>query len=318
MSFIIPAQNEELLLPNTLDSIHNATKQQLTYEVILINNASTDNTASIAASKGARVINQETGTIGSLRNTGVKNSLGEFLVFLDADVTLTDTWYEEFRCVLNSLKADPLIITGSRCSTVDSAGWIAKSWFQSKTEVHQTTHVGTGHMITSKHLFNSVSGFDDRLVTGEDFDFCSRAKQFGAKVYENQNLKVIHHGVPNTLNEFIQREIWHGLGDALSLNTFITSKVAILSAIFFVSHITLVLSLLFNSRLYWLPTVSLVIIFLICIISSWKKYYFAPLSVIFRNIFLYYLYFWGRSISIFVRIIPVYRKHRPRSGRIDS
>jgi len=56
ISAVIPAYNEEILLPKCLDSVFNQSLPREFYEVIVVDNASTDKTAVIAREKGARVL----------------------------------------------------------------------------------------------------------------------------------------------------------------------------------------------------------------------------------------------------------------------
>ena len=315
VSFIIPAKNEEHLLPETLDSIINIIDSRIEYEIIVVDNGSSDNTITIAQDKNARVITQHTGTIGSLRNTGASQAHGNSLVFLDADVSITQEWLAPFLDTIESFKNNPYIITGSRCSTSESAGWISSSWFQQPPVIRHTTHVGTGHMITTKILFNSISGFDESLKTAEDFDFCTRAIKSGASVIGNHQLKVFHKGTPETLSEFFLREVWHGSGDVTTLKTTWNSKVALTSIVFLLAHILALLGIIFLPQSLSLLYISAITILVICSLSAWKKYYFAPIGIIIKNMLLYYIYYWGRSMSVINRIVPFLGHHVPRSGR---
>lgn len=315
VSFIIPAKNEEAMLPSTLDSIHAVADNKFKYEIIVIDNDSHDNTVAIAKSKGAQVFVQKSGTIGGLRNIAAKMAKGKCLVFIDADVSITGEWLDPFLDVIGSMNANDKVITGSRCSTDDNAGWIAKSWFRRAQNLHITTHVGTGHMITSKQFFDRLGGFNERLQTGEDYEFCARAKRDGATIFENSKLRVIHFGVPKTLIEFIRREIWHGTGDVYSIKTLISSKVAMLSLCFLAAHLGLIYAIIFsNDNALQIFVCSLIILAIISI-SSWIKYHYAPTIVILRNIVLYYFYFWARNISIINRILPILSLRAPRAGR---
>lgn len=91
VSIIIPARNEEKNIPVILSSIQKQTFRP--YEVIVVDDGSTDRTGQIAAQYGVKVIqNTEipdgwTGKTWAVWN-GYKNSSGDVLVFLDADVRL--------------------------------------------------------------------------------------------------------------------------------------------------------------------------------------------------------------------------------------
>ena len=86
LSFVVPAYNEEKCLPATLASIHEAARALgLEYEIVVANDASTDATATVAESAGARVVTVHNRQIAGTRNSGARAALGERLVFVDAD-----------------------------------------------------------------------------------------------------------------------------------------------------------------------------------------------------------------------------------------
>jgi len=92
ISFVVPAHNEERLIGATLDAIHAAAREVAQpYEVVVANDASTDETAAIARARGARVVDCEHRQIARVRNTGARASTGHILVFVDADTRISTT-----------------------------------------------------------------------------------------------------------------------------------------------------------------------------------------------------------------------------------
>jgi glycosyltransferase involved in cell wall biosynthesis len=86
ISFIIPAHNEEICLPATLDALVAAANQVgRPCEVIVVNDASTDRTGAIADERGARVIDVQFRQIAATRNAGARAARGDILFFVDAD-----------------------------------------------------------------------------------------------------------------------------------------------------------------------------------------------------------------------------------------
>ena len=86
ISFIIPAFNEADYLGDTLDAVHEAMRgMDVLYEVVVANDASTDGTAALAVSRGARVIEVAHRQIAATRNAGARAAQGMYLVFIDAD-----------------------------------------------------------------------------------------------------------------------------------------------------------------------------------------------------------------------------------------
>ena len=90
LSFIVPAHNEEREIGGTLDAIRQAAS--LTgepYEVIVVDDASTDQTAAVAASRGAAIVRVAHRHIAAARNAGAKVATGDMLLFVDADTTVS-------------------------------------------------------------------------------------------------------------------------------------------------------------------------------------------------------------------------------------
>src|ERR1019366_2792714 len=86
LSFVIPAHNEERFLAKTLASVRAAaTSVGEPFELIVVDDASTDRTASIARSFDAAVIPVRLRHIAAVRNAGAREARGDVLIFVDAD-----------------------------------------------------------------------------------------------------------------------------------------------------------------------------------------------------------------------------------------
>jgi len=91
VSVVIPAYNEEKYLPLCLESIK---KQDYAaeYEVIVVDNASTDNTAKIALDWGTRVVYESKRSPACARQKGAEAATGEIIAFIDADTQAPTCW----------------------------------------------------------------------------------------------------------------------------------------------------------------------------------------------------------------------------------
>ncbi len=90
VSFVIPAHNEERWIQRSIAAIRTAMQGLVeSYEVIVVDDASTDATARLAESEGARVVRVGHRQIAATRNAGARAAQGEFLFFVDADTLAT-------------------------------------------------------------------------------------------------------------------------------------------------------------------------------------------------------------------------------------
>ncbi|MEY3949818.1 MAG: hypothetical protein RJB43_1173 [Verrucomicrobiota bacterium] len=91
VSVVIPAFNEEKLLPSTLAAIRGAAtafeQRGWTWECVVCDNNSTDGTAACAREAGAIVVFEPVNQIGRARDAGARVATGDWLVFIDADST---------------------------------------------------------------------------------------------------------------------------------------------------------------------------------------------------------------------------------------
>ena len=113
ISIIIPTYNEEDYLPNLLDSIKSQNFDD--YEVIVADANSTDRTREIAESYGCIVVDGGLPAVG--RNNGARVAKGEYLLFLDSDLELTDDY---LRNVLYEFKMEQLGIAITRMKPLSS------------------------------------------------------------------------------------------------------------------------------------------------------------------------------------------------------
>jgi glycosyltransferase involved in cell wall biosynthesis len=91
VSVVLPAFNEEKLLPSALAAVREAasafTARGWAWECVVCDNNSTDGTAAVARAVGATVVFEPVNQIGRARDAGARVATGEWLVFIDADST---------------------------------------------------------------------------------------------------------------------------------------------------------------------------------------------------------------------------------------
>ena len=110
-SIIIPIYNAERHLKSCLDSIVN--QNYLNYEVLLIDDGSTDKSGEICDDyvsrfKKFKVIHKENKGVSNARNKGIELSQGEYLLFVDSDDFLSETYLSSIYSVIE--KSNPSVV----------------------------------------------------------------------------------------------------------------------------------------------------------------------------------------------------------------
>ena len=165
-SFVIPAHDEAALLGDTLAALKAAADQlQLDYEVVVVDDASTDDTADIARRAGARVLQVSHRHIAATRNAGAGIAAGARLVFVDADTRVDAT-------VLSAAVAamDAGAVGGGCAVRLAGKVRLTERWFTALVmQVFRITRIAPGCFIfCTREAFDRVGGFDESLYAAED------------------------------------------------------------------------------------------------------------------------------------------------------
>jgi glycosyltransferase involved in cell wall biosynthesis len=226
LSIVIPAFNEARLIARGQASIAEHLRG-ISYEVIVVDNGSTDDTAQVAAQfPNVRVLKIPKSTIGRARNCGAELAHGPLFVFLDADVMVTAEWAVGIRKVMARVNAGESFFGGYQYDIPERASLIERSWFAASM-VGKMNYVGSANLIVSADIFHRINGFNEQLITTEDMDFGQRAVASGAVIEFDRGFHAIHLGFPRSVGHFVRREMWHSLGSFRSLSSFLKSKASI-------------------------------------------------------------------------------------------
>lgn len=216
-SIIIPAKNEEDRISACLSSIisNNYSKNQ--YEVIVVDNGSSDKTVALAESLGARVERLPEVNISALRNYGAQIAKGRMLAFLDADCTVSENWMDQ---ASRYLVKQNVSLFGSPPVIPEDSTWVQRTWLlvrgKRDKEINEVPWLESMNMFIPRKQFIEIGGFNERLVTCEDVDISYRLANYG-KVISDLRIKVTHHGEARTLLDFFRKENWRGKSNYVGL-----------------------------------------------------------------------------------------------------
>lgn len=178
LSIVIPAFNEEKLLPSTLAAVANAagalTAAGVTHEVIVCDNNSTDRTAAIAAEHGAAVIFEPVNQISRARNTGATLATGDWILFLDADSRPSYGLFSELVPALH----DGRILYGGALLEMDEYYVLAQGLVAMWHTLARNLKLAAGSFLfVRREAFHTSGGFSTKLFASEEIEFCQRLRR---------------------------------------------------------------------------------------------------------------------------------------------
>lgn len=211
VTVVIPAFNEERYIGPCLACLEAQTLSRDQFEVIVVDNGSTDNTLSIVGSfTGSlplRSISMPKISVSAVRNLGASLATGEILAFLDADCMTSRDWLS------NAIEFEQSHgVWGAHYLVPADANWIGKIWFtyQAKEYEGPVSFIPSSNMFIRRADFNALKGFDESVQTSEDVEFCARAHEAGMAIVAFRSLAVVHEGIPRNLLQFYRQNRWHG------------------------------------------------------------------------------------------------------------
>lgn len=179
LSFIVPAHNEQACLARTLQAIHEAARiTGRSYEIVVVDDASTDVTAAIARQHNARVVSVSHRQIAATRNSGARAAAGEYLFFVDADTTINPV------AVAAALRAmDRGAAGGGGPTWIDKneivPAYIRLVVYLGVIGAKLIGFTGGAFMFCTRAAFHATGGFNERLYWSEEGGFALALKREG-------------------------------------------------------------------------------------------------------------------------------------------
>ena len=301
VSVIIPAKNEADYLARCLNSLAKLDFPEGQFEVIVVDNGSTDLTPTIAGNFSCIFVSvPEAKTIAAVRNRGAAVATGDILVFLDADCTVSPDWLQQAK---RYFSREDIACFGSSPVIPENPTWVEATWFlvrKSRQPVFERDWQESTNMFVPRTTFEKVGGFNEELATCEDVDLSYRLLEHG-KILSDSRIIAVHHRDPKTITTFFAKERWRGRSNYQGVLLH-GVKIAELPSLLLPLYVTglLVFSLLLAGFSTWLPAlISLCGAELPVAALAWTKIRndFDPVAY-WRLLFLYNVYFVARAASL--------------------
>ena len=190
ISVVVPAFNEEALLPESLRSIRAAmaafAERGWEAELVVCDNNSTDRTAEIARQAGAAVVFEPVNQIARARNSGARAASGGWLVFVDAD-----SWPspELFADVCREIEAGCL--AGGSTVAYRDAPLSVRVAIGVWNRMSRINRWAAGSFIFCEAAaFREAGGFSEELYAGEEIDLFGRLKRLARR--RRRPIRILH------------------------------------------------------------------------------------------------------------------------------
>lgn len=186
MSVVISAYNEQEYLPKCLDAIIKQTFPRQDFEIVVVDNNSTDKTAEIARSYGARVVPEKRQGNTFALSAGLNAAEGEVIASTDADTIVYKNWleviYEAFRDknVVGATGTVDLKIGNDFTSHIAE---IIYEYFLRVNFLIGKAHFSGFNFAVRKSVLDEIGGIDDRFTMSPDVDLGLRMGKKGKVVF---------------------------------------------------------------------------------------------------------------------------------------
>ncbi len=229
VSIIIPTLNNIDYTRQCLDAIRQ-TAGTISYEVIIVDNGSTDGTrdyiaAEMKAGRLRAILNERNETFSHANNQGAAVAQGTYLLFLNNDTKPLSGWLS---ALVETFERDSTIgVQGGKLlypnNTIQHAG-IVYGRVKNGSLMHYHIYLCMPHdalcanksrdfqMVTGamlairKELFQRIGGFDEHYIFGhEDLDLCLAARAHGCRVWYNSHCAAYHFESMTKKNEGIEK-----------------------------------------------------------------------------------------------------------------
>ncbi len=196
VSVVIPVRDRAAMLPDAIESLLDQTRPP--DEIVVVDDASVDNTRGVAQSYGERVVVLDSDGSGpaAARNVGIAAAIGEFIGFLDSD----DLWPR------SALATQLALLDAQPAAAV---AWNLGMWrlleggipLGGKGDGAVERIVGVNSMLFRRSALVALGGFDASLRIGEDHDIVRRCRAAGLPIVEGEDVVAIYRRHPGNLTE---------------------------------------------------------------------------------------------------------------------
>jgi len=213
ISAIICTYNRASYLKRAVQSLLNQSLGKNDYEIIVVDNASTDHTANfIKSNPSIRYIYEPVLKLSQARNTGWKNAMGKYVAYLDDDAVASYDWLKNIIDAFENIKPTPGVVGGKVYLDweTDRPKWLPEgskylgyfayiNWGDSGHFLKDNEYLAGANIAYSKELLSEIGGFSlklgrkgKKLYSMEELYTNYMLKEKGYRIYYSPKIVVDH------------------------------------------------------------------------------------------------------------------------------
>lgn len=213
ISVIIPVYNDSKNLDICLKALEAQTLENSKFEIIVVDNGSTDNIQEIKIKyPEARYLYEDEPGSYCARNKGIIKAKGNILAFTDADCMPSRDWLERGLLTISQKAKDNIGIVAGEVSFFvdDKENMTAVQVWEMIHKYHQENYVKnynyglTANLFVTKSVFDVVGLFNAELKSAGDFEWGNRAHEKGFNFHYDKEL-VVEHPAKGTVRQLINK-----------------------------------------------------------------------------------------------------------------
>ena len=214
-SIIVPAYNAGNTIKGCLSAAVNQSISRDDYEVIVVDDGSTDGTGDMVKKFPVKYICQPNRGPASARNHGARGAIGKIILFTDSDCVPAYKWVEEMTKPFE--KPDVIAVKGAYKTNQRSLiARLVQTEFEERFEMLKRAEsidmVDTYSAAFRRDIFRQTGGFDESfpVANNEDTDLSYKLSSAGYKMVFNPEAIVYHLRHPDTLLRYARQKFWRG------------------------------------------------------------------------------------------------------------
>ena len=220
ISVVVCSYNGSRTIRDTCEGLQNL--EYPNFEVIVVDDGSTDDTASIAIEAGFRVISTVNRGLSSARNTGMEAATGEIVAYIDDDAYPDPQWLTYIAATFLKAERGSLAGVGGPNIAPPDDGQIADCVTRSPggpahvlLSDQTAEHIPGCNMAFLKSCLQAIGGFDPQFrVAGDDVDICWRLQKHGWALGFSPAAVVWHHR-RNSVRNYFRQQKGYGKAEAM-------------------------------------------------------------------------------------------------------